>query len=502
MKTKNLFIAGVLAIAGTAFGQVVQTPLTTGIGEDNGGVYVPGGAGYGNNSTFLGVRAGRWSDASGTNQGANTFVGHETGMGNSSTIKPTGFRNTFMGFQAGRNFIGARDNAFLGYQAGINCAAGNENTFVGSGAGFNNLASSNTFVGFSSGSANSSGSQNVFLGWVSGMQNTTGEANVFVGSLAGHSNTTSGGNVFIGGQAGQLSNTGAYGGNVYIGHASGVGNAAGTGNTFLGALSGENSTGSSTVAIGFRAGRQNININNVFVGTDAGVANTSGISNTFVGSNAGLANQTGYNNTLIGFQAGNGILGSENLAIGTQAGFTTTGSGNIFIGNGAGFSETGSNKLYISNNSTATPLIYGDFAAGKVGIGGTAHPSGSADGFPSTAGSVNVSGYKLFVKGGILTEEVRVSLANTWADYVFADDYKLASLPEVEKYIAANGHLPNVPSAKQVKEDGIELGDMARIQQEKIEELTLYAISQDKQLTEQNKKLAQQQKRLTNLKQQ
>lgn len=112
---------------------------------------------------------------------------------------------------------------------------------------------------------------------------------------------------------------------------------------------------------------------------------------------------------------------------------------------------------------------------GKVGIGPIVA-------FPSVAGTVNVSNYKLFVTGGILTEEIRVktSSGGTWADYVFAKDYNLKPLSEVEKFIETNGHLPNVPNANQVKEEGINVGEMAKIQQEKIEELTLYLIEQNK----------------------
>ncbi|HMI08625.1 MAG TPA: hypothetical protein VK528_13835 [Flavobacterium sp.] len=118
------------------------------------------------------------------------------------------------------------------------------------------------------------------------------------------------------------------------------------------------------------------------------------------------------------------------------------------------------------------------FYNGKVRIGGNTQI------FPTTVGSADVSTYKLFVNGGILTEQIRVSLDSPWADYVFHKNYKLASLSEVESFIADNGHLPNVPSAQQVKENGIELGDMAKIQQEKIEELTLYLIQQNKAIEE------------------
>lgn len=110
--------------------------------------------------------------------------------------------------------------------------------------------------------------------------------------------------------------------------------------------------------------------------------------------------------------------------------------------------------------------------SGKVGIGTT--------NFPTSIGGANLNAYKLFVKGGVLTDEVRVRTG--WADYVFADDYNLKSLAEVENFIAINKHLPNVPSAKQVNSEGISLGEMAKIQQEKIEELMLYIIQQNKRI--------------------
>ncbi|MEM9547114.1 MAG: hypothetical protein AAGA77_14130 [Bacteroidota bacterium] len=90
--------------------------------------------------------------------------------------------------------------------------------------------------------------------------------------------------------------------------------------------------------------------------------------------------------------------------------------------------------------------------------------------------------YLLYVKKGIRTEKVRVDVASgTWADYVFEDDYDLKSLAEVEAYISENGHLPNVPSAEEVEESGINLGEMDALLLEKIEELTLHMISLQKE---------------------
>jgi len=208
--------------------------------------------------------------------------------------------------------------------------------------------------------------------------------------------------------------------------------------------------------------------------------------NTFIGHQSGENNYRGSSNTFIGYKSGNLSNSTyDNTFIGTNSGLNNTGSRNIFIGSAAGSQQTAdSDKLFIENSSSSSPLIWGDFALdqlklnGKVGIG-----NGFAN-FPTTAGSVNVANYNLFVKGGILTEEVRVNLQSNWADYVFSSNYKLKTLDEVENYINENGHLENVPSAKKVKEEGIELGEMAKIQQEKIEELTLYLIQQNKEIKE------------------
>ncbi|KXX71228.1 hypothetical protein [Flammeovirga sp. SJP92] len=86
--------------------------------------------------------------------------------------------------------------------------------------------------------------------------------------------------------------------------------------------------------------------------------------------------------------------------------------------------------------------------------------------------------YQLSVGGKIRAEEVKVY--TDWADYVFEENYDLRPLSDVEKHIQENGHLPDVPSAKQVKEEGINLGESDAMLLRKIEELTLYIIDQDK----------------------
>ena len=89
---------------------------------------------------------------------------------------------------------------------------------------------------------------------------------------------------------------------------------------------------------------------------------------------------------------------------------------------------------------------------------------------------------KLTVKGKIHSEEVKVDLSVPAPDYVFKEDYNLRTLEETQKYIKENGHLPNIPSAKEMEENGVELGVMNMKLLEKIEELTLYILEQEKRI--------------------
>ena len=88
---------------------------------------------------------------------------------------------------------------------------------------------------------------------------------------------------------------------------------------------------------------------------------------------------------------------------------------------------------------------------------------------------------KFEVNGTIRSKELIVEAIN-WPDYVFADNYTLHPLETVEKYILQNKHLPGIPSAKQIEENGLQVGDTQKKMMEKIEELTLYLIEQNKEM--------------------
>ncbi|MEW7289114.1 hypothetical protein [Aquimarina sp. 2304DJ70-9] len=89
---------------------------------------------------------------------------------------------------------------------------------------------------------------------------------------------------------------------------------------------------------------------------------------------------------------------------------------------------------------------------------------------------------RLTVKGKIHAEEVRIDLNVPAPDYVFTKDYDLPTIEQIQQYIIEQGHLPNIPSAKEMETNGIELGLMNMKLLEKIEELTLYTIEQENKI--------------------
>ncbi len=95
-------------------------------------------------------------------------------------------------------------------------------------------------------------------------------------------------------------------------------------------------------------------------------------------------------------------------------------------------------------------------------------------------GTNTTSSYKLSVNGNIRAKEVKIETG--WSDFVFEDDYDLPTLVEVEEFIKANKHLPEIPSAEEVAENGVNLGEMESKLLQKIEELTLYVIEQEKRI--------------------
>ncbi|WP_335967210.1 hypothetical protein [Galbibacter sp. PAP.153] len=125
------------------------------------------------------------------------------------------------------------------------------------------------------------------------------------------------------------------------------------------------------------------------------------------------------------------------------------------------------NRLHIDNSILGSRnIILNGEGNGNVGIG-----------------TDETGSHKLAVEGSIGAREVKVEVGG-WSDFVFEESYKLPTLEEVEKHIQEKGHLQDIPSAEQVAKEGIYLGEMGAKLLQKIEELTLYAIEQQKMMQE------------------
>ena len=197
----------------------------------------------------------------------------------------------------------------------------------------------------------------------------------------------------------------------------------------------------SSVDLNWSGASDNIGVTNYKVYKEGALEASLGNVTTY--QVTGLSEGTSYGFTVRALDA----AGNESAASNIET-ITTSSTG----GGGTVWNQSGSNINYTSGN---------------VGIRSSAQ-----------------SNYALAVGGKIISEEVKVQLQNSWPDYVFKDSYQLPSLAEVKEHIAKKGHLINMPSAEEVTNTGIELGEMNRLLVEKIEELTLYILNQEKRLEE------------------
>lgn len=330
------------------------------IGDQSGRTNTTGGW-----NTFLGYQTGY------TNNGSfNSFLGYRAGLSNT-----TGLYNSFMGFNAGLLNTTGSNNVFIGNESGRANSVGDYNTFMGFRAGYANNASYNSFIGFQAGKANTSGAYNSFMGFNAGLTNTTGLDNVFIGNKAGLLNVDGSYNVFLGSEAGNSNVDGLY--NTFLGYQAGFSNTGGASwlgdfNTFIGYQAGYSATsGYRNIAIGYQAGfGLTTNRYNVLIGETAGYSLSTGQANVCIGTYSGRALTSGAGNIVIGLDAGyTNSVGQDNVYLGLGAGRASTGNRCVFLGTYAGYSETGDDKLYIENTTSASPLIGGDFATNRVGIG-------------------------------------------------------------------------------------------------------------------------------------
>jgi len=204
-------------------------------------------------------------------------------------------------------------------------------------------------------------------------------------------------------------------------------------------------------------------------------ANTSGeIASITAGdaNNPNMAriifNNGGYNgeSSQIAFYTSEEYTGTLHKAITISESKRLTCFGDAFFKEGITLEGNVSlNGYWIKTNNITSGGIYLD-NQNKVGIG------------------TDTPGAALDVAGRIICNEVEVNSLDGWKDYVFDTDYDLASIEDVETFIAKNGHLPEIPSEADVLENGYNLGEMDALLLQKIEELTLYVIDLKKEINE------------------
>ena len=255
--------------------------------------------------------------------------------------------------------------------------------------------------------------------------------------------------------------------------------------------------------------------NNVTVAQKLGVGNNADIAkNLTVGLNAtidknlfvrggriDMGMSPDYALRMIQGSTSNGMM-ALTVNTGSSTGATIDMFGSTF------YEPAKAGALYYSSNS-ATGNKYGhkfcNYDGGQTSLMGI-QSNGKVvigksliEGDPATS---TPNGYLLYVQKGILTEKVNVAIAGTpnWSDFVFEEDYSLMPLSKVESFVKQNKHLPEVPSATEVKRDGIDVAAMDAKLLQKIEELTLYAIEQQKRTDKLQKIIEIQQREIDEMK--
>lgn len=207
--------------------------------------------------------------------------------------------------------------------------------------------------------------------------------------------------------------------------------------------------------------------------------------------------------------------------------FTIKSSGNIVVGgttdNGKKFQVNGdvwttglviptnAQDGYVLTSNANGKAEWKQAAGGTGGTGGTNFWTASGTNIvnsnggvvvigavPPSLGTINDADLRLAVNGNVYTKKVKVT-ATAWSDYVFDTTYRLRPLSEVEAFIKANQHLPEVPSTAEVTKSGVDVGDTQALLLKKVEELTLYMIELNKRIDQQQTLINAQQKKIETL---
>lgn len=409
----------------------------------------------------------------------NASGSYNTAFGYESLFANTASYNNAFGFQSLiANSTGTRNNAF-GYRSLYANTSGSDNTACGHfSLSSNVLGNSNTAAGAYSLFSNSQGDYNTSIGYRTLYNMSNADHNTVIGYRAMESVDDGGYNTALGSWSLYNLTTGIE--NVALGYASGYRNQGGSQNTYIGFRAGYGASSNSqsgNIFLGYMAGYNEVGSNNLYI-HNSDTANPliyGDFENKELGFNA-LKVGVGTQNPIGKLHVHDSESSNTFMYI-TPANTSSGDSSSIFFGEdhdasyGMYWMYDGSgNQMELYGKSLST--IYGphlviDRNDGDVAIGQTL-----------------ASGYKLSVDGKVICEELRVNLTEDWPDYVFKPDYELLPLNKLESFVDENGHLPNIPSSDEMDESGLEVGEMQRLMMEKIEELTLYVIQQQKEIDE------------------
>ncbi len=480
----------------------------------------------GSRNVFMGVNSGQYSPGS-----DNLMLGYQAG------IFGTGSRNVLLGVNAGQYSSGT-DNVILGYQAGSSTAAtGSRNVFIGKEAGMNESGSNKLYIENSNVDSTNAllygNFSTDYLRTKSRMEvyshNSTTPAFVAIKaynagvSPSDHPGVLGQNNVDdswgigvkgIGGYIGVVGTTTGTGGGTYFGMIA----EATTPNTGSNYGLYANATGSAAnVAIyataplgapnyaGFFEGR-------VYVGNILGIGRTPATFPLEIKSSSNNLIQFYNENTArwhMRIENNNALSFTETAASANRLTFLPGGN----IGMGIALPTT---SLHIYSPTEPTLKLQSDGTAensGRISLRQSdntgmdlyydginddyvveSYTNGASIGkrliIDQASGDVGIGtsdmalGYKLSVDGMIICTNLVMLPQESWPDYVFAKGYDLMSLEKVQSHIEKHHHLPGIPSATEIAEDGVNVGQMQTLMMKKIEELTLYVIDLNEQMKE------------------
>ncbi len=488
----------------------------------------------GNNNTSMG-RDALSQNTSGSNNvaigiatlGKNTTASSLVAIGDSALYN----NNQSVSFPG---FVSGSENVAVGSKALYANTAGRNNTALGYNALMIADANDNLAIGHKA-MSNATGAANTAIGNIA-LQNTSGVFNTALGSSALSANTSGGYNTSVG--VGGLTNNTIGSRNTSLGfganvrdtnfvNATAIGSLArvdcsnclvlGSKNTINGATSDVN------VGIGTTEPTTKLHIKNSAGGF--GMNLESGTTQNFLAftNSSGYMGYAGSYTSATSLDFGTSNVGTDvNLVTNSTPKLTVKNDGKVGIGTGntipnakldiwalssASFPQlnlreqtfTGYSRLQFQNSSGPS---YWHIA----GLNSTVNANERLNFYNSTSGDVmsitgdgkvgigttNPGAFRLAVNGFIRAKEIRVNTG--WADYVFEDDYVLKPLAEVESFIKANKHLPDMPAAAELQKDGVDISAMQTKMMAKIEELTLHLIEANKKIIALEQKLTQIQK--------